>query len=63
MLYAGGLYRYFDIFTVFSFEGNMGKGSELLSLLKTGNSGEARKIIQKLKKQGMRSVCLRRRLD
>ena len=30
----------------------MGKGSELLHLLRTGNSGEARKIIGKIKKQG-----------
>lgn len=30
----------------------MGKGNDLLHLLKTGNSGEARKLVAKLKKQG-----------
>ena len=29
-----------------------GKGIELIQLLKTGNSGEARKLVVKLKKQG-----------
>lgn len=41
---------------IFSYGATMGKSTELMQLLKTGNSDAARKLISKLKKTGRRAL-------